>query len=356
MFCYLLCLHIFMRIDQESLKQLALFGASLGVLVLARIDAAVFVAILAAAVFLILPGSLMQRIRRFLAVSLPAFIVSLPWWAYNLIAFHDLVPSSGRALQSFDPGFARIKHALHAILQALAPQIYLEGESRLISAIRLIFLIALAFGLIAIKPPEGVSAARIPSKTRKAIIFLVSLLATYAILILYYTLDSWAWFFYFRYFIPLALFDLSVLAVVICYFLDRANPIARRAALLIIPLPTVLLIIFGGHYSKVWSPSPFLGEQIPLVSRHVQSDAWVGALQSGTLGFFRDRVINLDGRVNAEVLPERHDLSAYLDKKGIKWLADWDWLMDSYLQEPGGRRWKKVARSGSMFLYKREDE
>src|SRR5262249_7835753 len=34
------------------------------------------------------------------------------------------------------------------------------------------------------------------------------------------------------------------------------------------------------------------------VEKNVPSDAWVGAIQSGTVGFFHERTINLDGKVN----------------------------------------------------------
>ncbi len=44
----------------------------------------------------------------------------------------------------------------------------------------------------------------------------------------------------------------------------------------------------------------FYLDQLALVQRYVPKDAEVGAAQSGTLGFFRDRVVNLDGKVNNE--------------------------------------------------------
>jgi hypothetical protein len=96
-----------------------------------------------------------------------------------------------------------------------------------------------------------------------------------------------------------------------------------------------------------------LGEQVPLVDDRVPPNALVGAVQSGTLGFMRDHVINLDGRVNFEALGRRHDMAQYLRERDIRWFADWPFLAQEYLgPDPAKSGWSPVATKGSMTLYR----
>ena len=50
----------------------------------------------------------------------------------------------------------------------------------------------------------------------------------------------------------------------------------------------------------------------------------VGARQTGTLGYFRPRVVNLDGKVNGDALRARAAgrLRAYLDAAGVDVVVD----------------------------------
>ncbi|RKZ51789.1 MAG: hypothetical protein DRR16_02640 [Candidatus Parabeggiatoa sp. nov. 3] len=61
------------------------------------------------------------------------------------------------------------------------------------------------------------------------------------------------------------------------------------------------------------------------VQQHVAEHEWVGAIQSGTLGYFHDRTINLDGKVNYEALEarKRKQLIEYVIEKRVDYLADW---------------------------------
>ena len=61
------------------------------------------------------------------------------------------------------------------------------------------------------------------------------------------------------------------------------------------------------------------------VEENVPPEVWVGAVQTGTLGFFHDRTINLDGKVNPEALQARKENRApeYVVEKGIQYLVDW---------------------------------
>jgi len=79
------------------------------------------------------------------------------------------------------------------------------------------------------------------------------------------------------------------------------------------------------------------------VEEHVPNDAWVAAPQTGTLGFFHDRTINLDGKVNPAALAARRaDGEAtryFLEQRQIQYLADWE----------GIAIWAKEPRIAAQF-------
>jgi hypothetical protein len=61
------------------------------------------------------------------------------------------------------------------------------------------------------------------------------------------------------------------------------------------------------------------------VAANVPDDVWVGAIQTGTLGFWHDRTINLDGKTNPDALKARdaHGFEQYVIGSPIMYLADW---------------------------------
>jgi hypothetical protein len=61
------------------------------------------------------------------------------------------------------------------------------------------------------------------------------------------------------------------------------------------------------------------------VEKNVPTNVWVGAWQSGTVGYFHDRTINLDGKTNPEALAARkkHQTPEYMIQKNIQYFLDW---------------------------------
>ena len=69
------------------------------------------------------------------------------------------------------------------------------------------------------------------------------------------------------------------------------------------------------------------------VQGNVPEIQWVGAVQTGTLGFFHDRTLNLDGKVNPAALRailENGNVLEYVRNSKIDYIADWypmaDWV------------------------------
>jgi hypothetical protein len=61
------------------------------------------------------------------------------------------------------------------------------------------------------------------------------------------------------------------------------------------------------------------------VQQHVQDEVWVAAVQTGTLGFFHDRTLNLDGKVNPRALEARlaGRTQDYVLESPVQYLVDW---------------------------------
>jgi hypothetical protein len=62
------------------------------------------------------------------------------------------------------------------------------------------------------------------------------------------------------------------------------------------------------------------------VSENISDKTWVGAVQTGTLGYWHDRTINLDGKVNPEALAARIEFGSvlpYVVSSEIEYIVDW---------------------------------
>ena len=61
------------------------------------------------------------------------------------------------------------------------------------------------------------------------------------------------------------------------------------------------------------------------IQENVPDEVWVGAIQTGTIGFFHDRTLNLDGKVSAPALHAtlQGRTPEYVVASPIQYLADW---------------------------------
>lgn len=317
------------------------FGVVLGLLVLARIDAAIFVATLAGFEFFRRRLSAQDRIVRVVALALVPFVISLPWWLYNLVFFGSLMPSSGTS-QTAPFSMARVEPMVRAVLQVFVPYIqvrWIEGLPQM-ALQALIAIAAVAFFIKTIYPHIRHSNTAHFSRV---------LLTSTAILCLYYLLSSGAPHFYGRYLTPFMLLSIPLAGLALANL-----PRFRGLATLGVVGPILLIAmvsIVGYHLQRGVSKSPFYNDQLQLIASYVPPTDVVGAAQSGTIGYFRDRVVNLDGKVNAEAIPYRDTMWVYLENEGITWFCDWSttWLGP----DPEANGWTPVGRRGQFVLYHR---
>jgi hypothetical protein len=170
------------------------------------------------------------------------------------------------------------------------------------------------------------------------------------ILAAWYMLSSWVVFFYARYFCPQLLgFTLFGAYVLLKIYQRHAGAIFSFLVII------AILVFFRISLLQVGRPRgdyDYRHTQLVLVKEVVPDKDYVAAGQSGTLGYFRDRVVNLDGKVNAESLRFQNNMQEYLKEKKVYWVCDFTKYIRRYLgDEPEKHGWQLVGSKNGFFLY-----
>lgn len=318
-----------------------LMGLALGALVLARIDAAVFVAVFCAVEFLRGGASWAVRFRTCFIAGAVAVLVSSPWWLYNTLLFGHPMPSSGFAQQDAVFEIERIWTALWALRIVAMPWLFAGAHEALWTDLARIAAL-LGVCVLVWRTRDFVRASAL-------LRFAGLLLLCYAGLVVYYTRTFFADWFYIRYFAPLSLIAFVYLPALLAARLPRAGAAMGIAASFV-----AAMLLAGAWQSLGLFGASAHHRQAALVAEHVPPEDVVAAGQSGTLGFLRDRVVNVDGKVNPEALKWRGRIPEYLDARGIRWFVDSDWYVEINLGlDPAAVGWQLVAENGDFYLYRR---
>ena len=316
-------------------------GLVLGLLVLARIDAAVFVATLGAMELLRPAAARRERLGLALVLTLVPLAVSLPWWLYGWFGFGSLMPSSGAA-QAGPFAAVRVGRLAQELLRVAAPYLqarWVGGALQAAAQAGAALAVAWVFARRVLPRITGTETLRIGG-----IIALSTLL-----LGLYYVGFSAASHFYGRYLAPLMLVTIPATAAALAE-VRRFRAVVRGAAAL--GLASVAAVSAAAwDIQAISSASGYYHDQLRLVEDRVPPGDAVGAFQSGTIGYFRDRVVNLDGKVNADALRRRDDLQAYVAERGVNWFCDWEGSFAGAGSPPGV--WLPVATRGVFAVYRR---
>lgn len=291
-------------------------GASLGLTFLVRNDAVFLVGILLLA--RVLHGAsradLPSRLLHACAAGATSVVLAAPWLWRNVVLFGDLVPSSGRA-QNLD---ARLGENLAAVPGVLVEYAWgvipltRPGPVPLGTAVA--FAAALAFMGARTWRSRHAFGLRIDRQ------FLV-LTAFGAALALYYGVFFGASYFLSRYLFPVAALGVVVLCAWLTVFTFRWRVVGFLLAgglLAVVATGDVRAVMRGASHPHM--------HVVRWVQAHVPASSWVAAPQSGTLGYFHDRTVNLDGKVNPDALRARRDrrLFAFIVEDGrIEYIADW---------------------------------
>jgi hypothetical protein len=341
-------------------KQMLALGVMFGLCFLARNDGAFFIAAVLLARFIISwPRTLRAWTDRAVEAIVPGLIsmlIASPWLAYNYNLFGSVMPISGIA-QSHGAQLGQNMAYVPALLLeyvGLIVAIPASVETKPLTIALAVAIVAAVLGLASWILWRQSAAAR----------YVVATCAAFGVLlILFYGLFFGASYFMARYLSVLSPF-LALAGIIVAHRLlvllnQRVRGVLLTPALIAAALAVVALnalIYRGGMRHEHF-------QVVDWVEAHVPPQTWVGAVQTGTLGFFHDRTINLDGKVNPEALRARlddGDVISYVLASKIEYLVDWHGIAGwSRIQKGAFNRKFKLVLSdeaANLAVLKRVDD
>jgi len=252
-------------------------------------------------------------IRMVLAIS----IAVTPWLLWNFVNFGSIVPISGQQQQDPSISLFRITHLVKSLLYNASPWLGSTYDQNNLSLEAVSFLLRVFFFLwIMLFLPSKLSLSRFYLIRRDFFGLIIVLVLGLLILSCYYGIVTFATYFYQRYTVLTA-------PLVLILVLLKVNEATRTQRRIIFVAFLISLLQFSVFYHSTKSENALYDNQVNLVMESIPEDQVVGARQSGTLGYFRNRVINLDGKVNPRAPKDEHAMHRYLKSVNIDWLCDW---------------------------------
>jgi hypothetical protein len=316
------------RWERWTVRRVLLAGLLLGALVWARIDEVVFVAAFGAVAVWRARGALRRALAPLAACAVAALLLT-PWLAWNVSLDGSPMPSSGKAEGDNVEIVRNLGAALRALGAWAAPPLLrpsLHDDAMLLSFILSGVAIVLALG-----------AARYVLRRRREPLGqgTVALAIFGGFLVGWYVLNFGPWWFMERYLSPLLLLTIPFLAVALELSRPRPRALAVLAGVVLVANVPLFAVLAGG---PSWPPPAWaardtnLGthtnlnyeEQYAWVRAHVRPECVVGAYETGTLIYFRDRTVNLDGKVDHAALEARFAGTApeYVDRRHVDVMMD----------------------------------
>lgn len=253
-------------------------------------------------------------------IGVTSILIAMPWLYNNYTRFGAVMPISGHS-QSYAAPFGYCAHLIPpTLIEYLAtflpiPQAWTAHPVILWSTF-IMLLLSIAWLIHSFRCNDE-------PVYRTAIVLVV----IYALgLCGYYGTSTAASHFIGRYLFPLspfaALLGFSFLATLSWNgnSVWRAGKAACAASILMVVTIAALhvrLYHLGSRHQHF--------QVVEWVQSHVDDQTWVGAIQSGTLGYFHDRTYNLDGKVSPEALRAKQQgrIPSYVIEKQIGHLVDW---------------------------------
>lgn len=273
--------------------------------------------------------TLRRRLAEAAGIAAGAALISVAWVVHNVRAFGSVMPLSGYThLRAGDVG-ANVRAAVVALFEQLAVVVSFEFDP--IQGGRSFAVVCAAV----LAPAAAILVLR--ARRWEPDAGAVGLAATLFGLGL---LSFYVFFFDAPYFLRRYLFPLSPFLALV--WGATAHALWRRLAVspLRLARPVLASLLLANFFLRdgftirgPWRRGA-LFHNVDWVEGHVATDTWVGAFQSGTLGFFHDRTINLDGKVNPEALrairERRHQ--AYVVESPIEFVVDWATILEPWAQ------------------------
>ncbi|MFI5316436.1 MAG: hypothetical protein ACHQ6T_12105 [Myxococcota bacterium] len=266
---------------------------------------------------------LARRIGETIVFGATSLAIAAPWLVFNRMRFGAIVPVSGQseALEAkLGENLWKVPNAVFEYATLYLPIPNSLEESR--------WIIAVGVGACAAVGALAVRVLRTGPAPARAITWLGAIFGL--CLLSFYGVSFGAGYFFSRYVFPLSPFFALLWGALLRRGWEESDSRGWRVAPAAAGLALLAFAVGldGRLYRNGTSHMHF--QVVDWVSEHVPEDVWVAAPQSGTLGFFHDRTINLDGKVNPAALAVRRADGAstryVLEQRQIEYLADWEGL------------------------------
>ena len=300
-------------------------GALLGLLFLTRNDMMFMaMAVVSHRLVLAATGTTADRKKVLLQAGIVVSVsglIAMPWVAFNYFGFGHLMPISGMAEADMRFGTGgNISAALRAIaisMYAALPAIPFVLRAGLEQLPMVVTIAVVVAPFVA-----WIRWGRSSWPTETTDVAFVAVMYG-GILCLFYTFFFGAPWFLVRYFFPLTPLLGIVAAGLAGTLATRSRRLRMRSCAAAGVVSTVL--IGSGMGWRAFSAELPPRELSEWVSENVAEDVWVGAYQSGMLGYFHDRTINLDGKVNPSAYEARRagTFREFVAQSQIEYIVDW---------------------------------
>jgi len=263
------------------------------------------------------------------ALPLCVGLVALLVWVMISQAFSSTIVPTSVTAQALEVSILR--GAYTAVVAVLENAILFSGVPSVIEANVLYVAIIVSMVLVVIvivKPWGYIRAPHIMLAMYCCVLFIVA----------YSSLSS-AYHFFSRYMFPVT--PLIMLAVSRNRYTVSTAENSRGGS--VVPLAIMIISLYsiaGCAYMFMKTHDNLYKPMVEWVGRNVAEDTWIASRQSGTLGYFHKRTINLDGKVDARALRALVTSSreSYLDALAsegvdIQYIVDWPYIL-KWVQQP----------------------
>lgn len=310
-------------------REAIVLGVLLGLTFLARIDAVFFIGALLVS-HLLLGARTMDALRiRFIECNLAgavSVLVGLPWLINNYLMFGSVMPISGVA-QSFNAALAENLLLIPSnLLETMIPLLPIPRALETNPLVIVGSLAIIAGVLVLYWKWWGYHTLA----TRRA--FVTTMLFGGALSLYYGLFFGAPWFVprYLSILSPMLWFTLAVVA----YLGIAAMPRIGNRLTMGMTVAAAAMVLFSlaltAHFFSRGTDHPHK-QVVEWVRGNAGPADWVAAVQTGTLGYFHDRTLNLDGKVNPAALREllrRGHIFEYVSASNARFIADWNGLSD----------------------------
>ena len=311
-------------------------------LIYARIDMLVIVVFVLVWIYIVC-GS-----KTALQVGSSTALFVTPWFFWSYLKFGSVIPISGQQQQDPELSFFRVAHLFKATTFNISPWLgSFYDQSGFIneSFFFVLRMICLTFIITIILRSQQRLRVKNFVQGKHGVSF--AILAGLSVLSIYYCIATFATWFYPRYTIYFAPITLLI-------FLSLVGNVTRKEILFsLIAIFCSVCVFFTSYHSSRFENALY-DNQVELAIKTVPQSEFLGARQSGTLGFHRAKSINLDGKVNPQAPRDIDAMNEYLLEQKIEWLCDWPSELDKII---GTRKsdWEVVSQNATVTCLKRKE-